>query len=98
VIQITAVQHVLNTLLTQLEQQSSQGKYSPQISQINLFVLITNFSHQLIWAHHEFHTSLQFFNQLFSHELYELIEKELVQDNLDPNTPEIMDICAVSAS
>jgi hypothetical protein len=33
---------------------------------------------------------------LCSHELYEMIETELVQDNLDPNAPEVMDVCAVS--
>jgi hypothetical protein len=35
-------------------------------------------------------------NMLCSHELYEVIETELVQDNLDPNAPEVMDVCAVS--
>jgi hypothetical protein len=34
---------------------------------------------------------------LYSHELYEVIETELVQDNLDPNAPEVMDVCAVSS-
>jgi hypothetical protein len=41
---------------------------------------------------------LKMFKQnMFSHELYEVIETELVQDNLDPNAPEVMDVCAVSS-